>query len=174
MENALRELGARVSGIDLEGWLPGKSRRAGLLITEVEGAAELGDLIDRPDAISANLRAMLDYGRNAPAEKVAAARAEMERASHAALDAFEKVDAILTPTTPQLAFRHGAPIPANQADLTALANFAKCPAIAMPVQVCANEIPASVQLLARPYADHGLLNWAEQLAGALPGSADLT
>lgn len=174
VETALRRLGAQISEIDLKGWLPRKSRLAGLLITEVEGAVELANLIDDPNAISASLRAMLDYGRNASSEKISAARAEVDRASSAALVALEQVDAILMPTTPQRAFRYGERIPANQADLTALANFAKCPAIAMPVQVGADELPASVQLLARPSADHGLLNWAEQLVGALPGSVEAT
>ena len=171
---ALRRLGAEISEVDLRGWRPGKSRKAGLLITEAEGAAELRDLIDRPGAISANLLSMLDYGRNAPSEKVALARTEVERAARSALEAFDLFDILLMPTTPQRAFHHGNAIPSNQADLTALANFAKCPAIALPIEVGAEELPASVQLMAPPGEDHRLLLRAEQLADELEPPAGAT
>ena len=145
---AIRDLGGEIADIDLANWRPGKARRAGLLVTEVEGAVELAALLDQPGAISDSLKAMLDYGRAAPAEKVAVARDEIAAAARSAEAAFEEVDALLTPTTPQRAFAHGAPIPANQADLTALANFADCPAVALPVALPGEALPASVQLLA--------------------------
>ncbi len=164
---AIRALGGEVVEMDLPNWRPGKARRAGLLLTEAEGAVELADLLDQPGAISDSLRALLNYGRAAPAEKIKAAREEIAAAARSAEAAFGEVDAILTPTTPQTAFAHGAPIPANQADLTALANFAGCPAIALPVALSGAALPASVQLLAPRWSDFRLLGWAEALAEKL-------
>ena len=171
---AIQDLGGEVLDIDLDGWRPGKARRAGLLVVEAEGAAALADLMDQPGAISDSLRAMLEYGRAAPAEKMASAREEIAAAARSAEAAFEDLDAILMPTTPQRAFAHGAPIPANQADLTALANFAGCPAVALPVALAAEALPASVQLLSPRGSDFRLLGWAEALADKLDATPPAT
>lgn len=164
---AIRALGGKVVEIDLHNWRPGKARRAGLLVVEAEGAVELADLLDQPGAISDALRAMLIYGRDASADRIAEARAEIASAGKAVEGAFEAVDAILLPTTPQRAFRHRDPIPANQADLTALANFAGCPAVALPVALAGEVLPASVQIMAPRGADFRLLRWVERLAPEL-------
>lgn len=165
--DAIRRLGGEVIQIDVKDWRPGKARRAGLLVTEAEGVVELADLLDTPGAISDHLRALLNYGRSAPAAKIAAARAEIAAAAQAVETAFQTVDAILTPTTPQRAFAHGDPIPANQADLTALANFSGCPAVALPVSLQGEALPASVHLMAPRRSDPRLLVWAEALADEL-------
>ncbi len=165
--STIHHLGGEVIEIDLKDWRPGRSRRAGLLVTEAEGAVELADLLDKPGAISDHLKALLKYGRTAPEEKIATARQEITAAGQSLSAAFEEVDAILTPTTPQRAFAHGDPIPANQADLTALANFSGCPAVALPVALAGKKLPASIQLLAPQRADPQLLCWAEVLAAEL-------
>ncbi|MEL7153273.1 MAG: amidase [Pseudomonadota bacterium] len=161
---AIRTLGGSVIEIDLPGWNPGKARRACLLITEAEGAVELADLMDQPGAISDHLRSLLEYGKNAPDEKLIAARTEIASAAQSADEAWKEADAILLPTAPQRAFQHGIPAPANQADLTALANFAGCPAVAIPVSLTGEVLPASVQLMAPRWHDANVLGWAEQLA----------
>ena len=163
----ITRLGGTVQEIVLDGWDPHKARRAGLLVIEAEGSAELTDLMDHPGAISDHLRSMLVYGRDAPAEKLAAARAEIERASKSAESALTEVDAILLPTAPQRAFLHGTRAPANQADLTALANFAGCPAVALPVALPGEALPASIQLLGPKWSEPRLLAWAEALAPSL-------
>ena len=165
--DAIRRLGGEVAEIDLADWRPGKARRAGLLVVEAEGAVEMADLMDTPGALSEHLAAMLRYGRSAPEEKIAAARAETALAARSVETAFAGVHAIFMPTTPQRAFAHGDPIPANQADLTALANFAGCPAVALPVALPSDVLPASIQLLAPREADFHLLSWAEALAPEL-------
>ena len=158
---AILRLGGSVAELDLAGWHPGKARRAGLLVTEAEGADELAELIDRPDAISDHLRSMLIYGRDAPPEKLTAARAAISAAAQSVDRAFAGADAILLPTAPQRAFPHGTPVPANQADLTALANFAGCPAVVLPVALPGEDLPASVQLIGPRWSDPVLLAWAE-------------
>ena len=165
--DAIRALGGDVEEIDLAGWNPHGARRAGLLVIEAEGAAELADLMENADALSAHLRKLLAFGRDAPKEKVEAARDLIATAAKAATDAFADVDAILMPTAPQLAFAHGTPVPANQADLTALANFAGCPAAALPVTVPADALPSSIQILGPRWSDPAVLAWAEILAPKL-------
>lgn len=164
---AIRHLGGSVETIDLTGWDPHRSRRAGLLVVEAAAAIELSELIDRPGAISDHLRSMLVYGRDAPAGKVAAAQSEIDQVGQLFQAVFPQVDAVLLPTVPQQAFPHGTLAPANQADLTAPANFSGCPAVAVPVQVPGAPLPASVQLMGRRWSDPALLAWAELLADVL-------
>ena len=165
--DAIRALGGHVEEIDLSGWDPHGARRAGLLVIEAEGAAELADLMESADALSMNLRKLLAFGRDAPKEKVEAARDLIATAAKAATDAFANVDAILMPTSPQRAFAHGTPVPANQADLTALANFAGCPAAALPVAVPGDSLPSSIQILGPRWSDPAVLAWAELMAPKL-------
>ncbi len=165
--DAIRRLGGDVIKIDLMDWNPAKARRAGLLVTEAEGAAQLADLLYTPGAISEHLKSMLIYGRSASAEKIADAHAEIAAAASSVTAAFQEVDAVLMPTTPQRAFAHGDPIPANQADLTALANFSGCPAVALPVTLATEVLPTSIQLLAPHKSDFQLLSWAEILTPKL-------
>ncbi|MEM1300093.1 MAG: amidase family protein [Pseudomonadota bacterium] len=164
---AINTLGGTVREVDLARWDPHEARRAGLLMIEAEGATELADLMDRPGVISDHLRSLLVYGRDASKAKLNAARIEIERAADAAHRALEIVDALLLPTTPQRAFAHGVPAPSNQADLTALANFAGCPAVALPVVLPGEALPASIQLVGPKWSDPTLLAWAELLAPRL-------
>lgn len=168
---AITRHGGMVRQLDLAGWNPHKARRAGLLLIESEGAEELKDLIECPGAISDRLRSMLIYGRDAPVEKLAAAKAEIQAAARALTMAFNGVDVVLMPTAPQRAFAHGVAVPANQADLTALANFAGCPAVSIPVVLPGEVLPASVQLIGPKWFDPTLLASAELMADALADGA---
>jgi aspartyl-tRNA(Asn)/glutamyl-tRNA(Gln) amidotransferase subunit A len=171
-EDAINRLGGSVETIDLADWDPHVSRRAGLLVVEAAAAGLMADLIESPGAISDHLRSLLVYGRDAPAAKISAAEAEILRVGEAFAGAFSAVEAILLPTTPQRAFPHGVRAPANQADLTAPANFSGCPAVALPVQVTADDLPPSVQLMGPLWSDPVLLGWAELLAPALTERPD--
>ena len=163
--DAFGEAGAKIHSVDLAGWDPHGARRAGLLISEAEGAVEMADLIDRPGAVSPELGGMLRYGRDMPSGKLVRAWATVRAAGAACLRALAGVDALLMPTASQRAFAFGDPVPENQADLTALANFAGCPAVAIPVG--GDGLPASVQLLGPPWSEARLTRWAEALAPRL-------
>ena len=154
--------GMETEAFDLTGWDPRRARRAGLLIGEAEGAAEMAELIDRPGAMTEGLAAMLRYGRDAPSAKLVRAQATVRAAGAACLNAFEKYDALLLPTAPQQAFGFDDPVPDNQADLTALANFAGCPSVAVPVP--GEGLPGSVQLMGPPWSEARLTMWAAMLA----------
>lgn len=144
-----RSLGARIVDVTLADYSFAPARRKGLLISEAEGALVLSDMLEaRPDGFSEGLAAMLAYGRDAPAVRLAAAYQMMARAKYAARQAFAVCDAMILPTAPQAAFPHADPAPANQADLTAFANFSGIPAMALPMGVGRDNMPVSLQILA--------------------------
>ena len=153
---------AELVELDLGGWEPGRARRGGLLLVEAEGAVALADLLEQPGAVSEPLAALLAYGRDLTSARLCDALDRMRRAREAAHAALGRVDALLLPTAPQLPFPHGSEVPANQADLTALANFSGLPALALPVG-SPGPLPASVQLVGRPWAETALFDLARPL-----------
>ena len=164
-KQALTDLGASVVPVDLSDWDPGRARLAGLIAIEAEGAVELADMIEQPGAMTPTLQAMLRFGRDMPTAKLVRSLATVRAAGAACIRALKDVDALLLPTAPQRAFPHDGPAPVNQADLTALANFAGCPAIAIPV--ASEGLPASVQIIGQPWAEADLCSWAQHLGPAL-------
>lgn len=148
----LRDGVATLTEMPLPRWDPGATRRAGLLLSEAEGAASHAALLDDAAAASAAYRAALAYGRDAGAIRIVRALDRLAQARAAAFAALDTCDALLMPTAPQRAFLHGAAAPADQADFTALANAAGLPAIAVPLPA-ADELPASVQLVGRPHSE---------------------
>jgi aspartyl-tRNA(Asn)/glutamyl-tRNA(Gln) amidotransferase subunit A len=148
----LREAGLTVAEAPMPRWNPGATRRAGLLLAEAEAAARHAALLDDPAAASPAYRAALAYGRDAGATRIVRALQRLALARAAAFAALDSCDALLLPTAPQRAFPRGTPPPPDQADLTALANAAGLPAIAVPVPA-ADGLPASVQLVGRPHAE---------------------
>ena len=48
-------------------------------------------------------------------------------------------------------------MPANQADLTAFASLAACPAVSIPMGTLPNGMPIGMQLIGRPLAEETLL-----------------
>jgi aspartyl-tRNA(Asn)/glutamyl-tRNA(Gln) amidotransferase subunit A len=67
------------------------------------------------------------------------------------------------PTAPQTAFDLRNPAPANQADLTAMANMAGLPAITLALRCPPGQMPAGLQIVGRRGDDARLLAWAEQV-----------
>lgn len=120
-----------------------KSRRAGLLISEVEGYEIHEHHLELdPQGFSGFFADMLKWGYEQPREKIDAAYAHVEQ-----LRSENPADFILMPTAPQSAFKFGDPVPANQADFTAYANLANRPAICFPIGMNANGLPLSAQLV---------------------------
>ena len=161
----LRSAGVRLVPVTVPGWDPGKARRAGLIVSEAEGGALFGADLDRGgDGFSDEFRSLVNYGRSARGERVALAYRTLEELRTAALLTLREVDAILLPTAPQRAFPHGMPAPANQADLTALANIAGCPAVAFPLPAEDGGLPVSAQLVGPCWSEGRLIAMAEQIA----------
>jgi len=142
-------------------------RRAGLVICEAELANSLSHLLDKGDeAISANLRAMIAFGQAQSAPKLARAHALVDDAELILRSQMIEVDALCWPTAPQSAFAFDAPIPANQADFTCLANFTGAPAISLPLPTSTvNQgkpaaMPTGLQIMAARGNDVALLAMA--------------
>lgn len=160
----LRKAGMSLKPVEISGWDPGKARRAGLLLSEAEGGALIGTDLDRGGTgFSDGFRKLIDYGRAARGERVAMAYREIEALRLSAQATLNSVDAILLPTAPQRAFLHGTPAPANQADFTAIANIAACPAVAFPLPASDGGLPASAQVIGPRWSEHRLLAIAEHL-----------
>ncbi|MCC7100911.1 MAG: amidase [Rubrivivax sp.] len=155
----------RLQGLDL-----GAVRRAGLLLCEAELQPLLADLVARqPQALPADLLAMMRYIERKSAVDLGRALATVAQAGEL-LDALTApFDALLLPTAPQAAFRMDAPVPANQADFTALANMNGAPAISLPLPVGPDALPVGLQAIGRRGHDHALLQLAGWLEGVLAG-----
>ncbi len=160
--------GARIMDVDLDGWGPSRTRRAGLLLAEAEAAAAMPELLNEPiDGVSEAFHGFLRYGRDASSAKLVAALAELRKSRAAFARASREFDALILPTAPQRAFPHGDAAPDNQADFTALANVAGGPAAAVPVWLDGEELPASVQLVGVHGSDARILSLAAAIERAL-------
>jgi aspartyl-tRNA(Asn)/glutamyl-tRNA(Gln) amidotransferase subunit A len=158
-------LGVELRRVEVPHWAPGAMRRAGLLVAEAECAGLIGEAIDaRPEGFSDGFRAAIAYGRQAEGVKVAAAYGVLARAGAGARAAVAEVDAILMPTAPQRAFAHGGPVPAGQADFTALANAGGLPALAFPLRAGDGGLPLSVQVMGPAFSEGRLIGIARRLA----------
>jgi len=145
----MEALGWRTESATLDSYDFSAMRRKGLLVTEAEGAALLAPLRSaQPGAICDGFAAMLDYGARQSAERLAAAQQALATTRATARAAFADFDVLVCPTAPQTAFPHDQPAPHNQADLTAFANFAGLPAVALPIGPAEDGLPASLQIIA--------------------------
>ena len=161
----LRDAGVTLRQVTVAGWEPGAARRAGLLVSEAECASLLAETLDRhPDGFTEGFRKMLDYGRKAPAERLARAYWLFDELRAATLAALDGLDGIVMPTAPQHAFRHGTPAPVNQADFTAIANIAGLPSVSFPLDVAPGQPPAAAQIMGKPFAESRILSIARLLA----------
>ncbi len=153
----------RMRGVDL-----GAVRRAGLLLCEAELHHRLAPVLARaPQAVPADLAAMMGYVARKSALDIGRALATVAEAG-AVLDGLLRgVDALLLPTAPQTAFRMDEPVPANQADFTALANMNGAPAISLPLPVAHGALPVGLQAIGPRGHDHALLQFAQWLEQAL-------
>jgi len=146
VQKAFEQFAAKIGKLSTTTLSPyafGKSRRAGLILSEVEGyAVHAEKLSTMPEGFSNVFRGMLEYGRDLSSEKIEAAYAHLKTLRNA-----EFPDFILMPTAPQTAFKFGAIVPANQADFTAFANLANRPAIQFPIGENTDGLPIGAQLV---------------------------
>ncbi len=92
------------------------------------------------------------------------------------ISAFEKCDAILTPTSPSVAFKIGErsddPLAMYLSDIyTVSANLAGIPAISVPCGLASNGLPIGMQLVGNFWAEDVLLNLAHAYETAHPLNA---
>jgi aspartyl-tRNA(Asn)/glutamyl-tRNA(Gln) amidotransferase subunit A len=92
------------------------------------------------------------------------------------LKAFEKCDAILTPTAPTTAFKIGEksddPLAMYLSDIyTASANLAGIPGINVPCGLSSENLPIGLHLLGKHWSENVLLNLANKYESAFPLNA---
>jgi Asp-tRNA(Asn)/Glu-tRNA(Gln) amidotransferase A subunit family amidase len=165
----LRQAKLNLKPVDLSAWNFGADRRAGLLATEADMARfHAADLRARPELFSPTLLAMLRYAQGKSAPDLAGARMRIEAAGLRARQLFAQfeIDLLLLPTTPQTAFAFGQAAPANQADLTSIANFGGLPALSLPCGAV-DGLPVGMQVIAPVGCDQMLMGFAVRLEALL-------
>jgi len=142
-----------------------RSRRSGLLVSEIEGAKEHGVTQDgpRPEGLSDVFYQLLHWGVRQSAEKVEAAYDHIQQVHSAAANAWQDVDFIIAPSAPQEAFAFDMDAPANQADFTAWADFARLPAAALYCGLNEAGLPLSLQVIGPEGRDRDTLRVAAAL-----------
>lgn len=147
-----------------------RARRAGLLVCEADMLVEhAAERTGEPHKFSPALRAMLDFAAGKDLPSLARAHRAIDAAVLRTHAWFEVADMVLLPTTPQRAFGFDAPVPANQADLTSIANMSGLPAVSVPMPVPDGALPAGLQLIGRHGSDAVLLAQARRYQDAGAG-----
>jgi aspartyl-tRNA(Asn)/glutamyl-tRNA(Gln) amidotransferase subunit A len=160
-------LGQRVE-LDFSDHDLGRTRRAALLVMESELGVELvGDIADDSQPLSLRLRSMLEFARSKSAVDYAAADRILDATVLKARRVFEDIDVLVLPTVAHAAYPLADGERANDADLTAFANLAGCPAVSLPMGNVADGLPIGLQLVGRPGADLRLLELAAICAATL-------
>ena len=146
----LRESGHAVTPIDVASYNFSRARRAGLLIVEADLLVEhAADWIGQPQHFSPELAKLMRYGEKQSAAAYADALRTVAIAHIEVARWFSQGDVMFLPTAPQQAFSFNDPVPANQADFTAIANMAGVPALQLPLPVAAGELPIGLQCITR-------------------------
>jgi Asp-tRNA(Asn)/Glu-tRNA(Gln) amidotransferase A subunit family amidase len=166
------ELGEQ-HAIDFSDYPLAKARRAGLLLMEAEMRQTFADdLADTQRPLSAAFRGLLDFAAAKSASDYVAADRMLDASVLKARRVFANVDVLVLPTTPCAAARLDAPEPAEQAQFTAFASLAGCPAVSIPMGRTHEGLPLGLQFVGPPGSDLRLLELAEVCAAALDAAPD--
>ncbi|MEM7662141.1 MAG: amidase [Pseudomonadota bacterium] len=175
---ALQQSGAKLTPIAPPIYETSRSRRAGLIVSEVEGHKfHHSKLIENPSGFSDEFRSLLEWGASRADEKLQPAYDHISDIQSAAVQLWNEVDLVLAPVAPQQAFAFDDPVPANQADFTAWADFARLPATAIFTGMAGNGLPLSFQVIGPEGADFAVLAAAkafEQVFGAPLSAPDFS
>ena len=148
----LDNAGAEIVDVHAQAYEYGRSRRRGLLISEIEGREVHAEALrESAEGFSDHFRRLLDWGAGQPPDKARAAYEAVRAVEADAERWFGEVDLVIAPTALEPAFPFGEDAPASQADLTAFADMAGAPAAAAPMGLTAAGRPVSIQFI----ADHG-------------------
>lgn len=136
----------------------------------VHAARALGEATRDPDPalLSDRLHTLIAVGRRRSAADLAHDERVLADTAAALTAIVETHGALLLPTAPQVAFRHGERAPASQADFTCLANIAGLPALAVPSGRDECGLPVGVQLIGRAGHETGLFALARRMAPLNP------
>jgi aspartyl-tRNA(Asn)/glutamyl-tRNA(Gln) amidotransferase subunit A len=159
----LDSAGAGIVDVHAKAYEFGRTRRRGLLISEIEGHEIHAEAIKTHAAgFSDHFRRLLDWGAGQPADKARAAYGAVRAVEDDAKAWFADVDLVVSPTALEPAFAFGDEIPAGQADLTAFADMAGIPAAAVPMGLTDAGRPVSIQFMASAGQDGLAMKAARQ------------
>ena len=162
--DTLKEAGHELQPVDLGHLDLGAFRRAGLLVCEADMLTVSSAWFDAdPDALSAELAALLDWARGKSDQDLARANSLLDQGACEMMTLLADVDAWLSPTTPLLAPAMDETPPTGMADLTALANMAGVPALSLPMPLAGADLPAGLQIAGHEGSDYRLLKTARQI-----------
>ena len=162
-------LDAEIVPLSLADYAPTRARRAGLLITEAEGwVIHEAGMAATLEVYTPEFRGMLEYGRDVGAARLVKAQQVVHRLGFEVRRLLGEVDLIASPGAAQAAFSFDQPAPANQADFSAIANFAGAPAITLPMGLSGDGLPMAFQFTGRPFGEGALLAAAADVEAALP------
>ena len=145
--------------------LPSRIRFAGFIAASRFLAEHLAHA--EPTSISPLLAKLISYGPKRSADDLSQDAEVMAETKAAIHNALETHSAILMPTAPQVAFPHDQNAPANQADLTCLANIAGLPSISLPSGWSEDGLPVGMQLIGKTGHEAGLFKLARRLDASL-------
>lgn len=145
-------------------------RRAGLVLCELEMLLTYSDAWDQhPDRFPPDLAAALRWIQTRSLQDIAKAQQVLTSGRLIWRDWMADADILLLPTTAHQAFLMDDPAPAQQADLTLLANLVGSPAISLPLPAQTGASAIGLQLLANAGQDVALLDFAQRVAMDLRG-----
>ncbi|MGH3022942.1 MAG: amidase [Gaiellaceae bacterium] len=163
----VEEAAARLDAVPLDFPLPGDVNPA----FQAEAADVHRELFAaHAELYGDNVRRKLEAAFAVTQEAVAASRAEREAYRARALEALDGFDVLVTPTMPMVAPPVGIgdlTLRERMISLTRPANALGWPALALPCGPAEDDLPASIQIMARPGADALVLAVGEALEAAL-------
>ena len=160
--DVLAAAGCSVERFDAPACDLGVLRRAGLLLSEAEMLVTF-DTQWRAQraAFPAGMAAAMAWAEGKSARDLARALTVLAGGVPLLRQLMGDAHSLLLPTTPQVPFLLEATVPANQADLTTLANIAGAPAVSVPMPCAAGELSCGLQIIGAPGQDMAVLALAQ-------------
>jgi len=165
----LGKAGAIIKDVSWEGYDQNQVRPKALLIIESDLANIFSEELEKnPEGFTSIFRKGVEFGRAQDAPKLAKAYQTLRDVNVVASKIFTEVDALITPTTPCLAWPFSEEMPLTLTSFTAFANYIGAPSVSVPMGKTNTGLPMGLQITTPPWQDALALTIAhtyEQAAG---------
>ena len=163
----LAHLGAEIRTVEMPSYDILRGRRDSFVRVEVEAAFTHGPLYrQEPERFSAEMRSYLEYGSKVPATRLIDVDRRIDIAAFELAQCLDRVDAIVSPTTPQAAPRFDGPSPDNAGAFCNVANFSGGPAISVPMGRDELGLPLGLQVIGAMHQDARVMQIAASFEAA--------
>lgn len=164
----IQSTGCRVERFDTPPCDLGSLRRAGLLLTGAEMLVTYADAWrERRAEIPSEMAATMAWAEGKSARDMARALTMLATGIPLLRHLQGEAGCLLLPTATEVPFAIHSPAPANQADMTVLANIAGAPAASIPMPCAARERAAGLQIVGAPGDDMAVLALAAAYEAAI-------